>query len=530
MPNVNGRKRRSLSPQASLSTSNIFLDDSRSTLSPDGMNEPIFEAPFDLTQERLQHVFSTFDTDSDGRIDYDSLKRGLKEWQEQAGVKISQLEENAVAAFVAALDPDLSNDISYEEFAEGFRVVMLRALLPQRAQPLSDADEGAPLAVLDYDATRLIRSDVGRPYLPTTKTTEEFFFEHRDDWVKTRWIDVVTSGSSKKAIELTMKRLATKYLLHPLALEDALEANFHRPKVDVFPSHFFLIIPLFTLHDVPCSDSQVESHSKRWWYHRRSRLGRAKKERQGCKHVNAEMISIFVNVPRNNTIITCAVGSMLGASSNSGAQKKYWQRVERELEKPYSKLRQYDAQYLTYSLLDQSVDLLEPIAKAMRKEIDNERERLRRTDYQTLHRIYGIRKNLEKVCRIIKPFLRVLTHVIEDNLICPGVTFYLRDVLDNLEGAEDDLRQLIEQCEAIDSDADKFQDKQMNRTLYVLTVVSAIFLPAQFLTGVWGMNFIDMPELNTSWGYEMFWVITGILMISLLVLFWVFGRIRILED
>lgn len=248
--------------------------------------------------------------------------------------------------------------------------------------------------------------------------------------------------------------------------------------------------------------------------------------------MNVESISIFVNVPRNNTIITCALGSSLSGTSlsKSGAQKKYWQRVERELEKPYSKLRQYDAQYLTYSLLDQSVDLLVPIAKAMRKDIDNERESLRRTDYRSLDRVYGIRKNLEKVCRIIKPFLRVLTHVIEDDLICPGVTFYLRDVLDNLEGAEDDLRQLILECESLDADADKFQDKQINRTLYVLTVVSAIFLPAQFLTGVWGMNFIDMPELDSSWGYEMFWVITGILMISLLVLFCVFGRIRILED
>jgi Mg2+ and Co2+ transporter CorA len=236
------------------------------------------------------------------------------------------------------------------------------------------------------------------------------------------------------------------------------------------------------------------------------------------------MVSIFVNIPQNDTLITFA-------PSSSSSSSRLWRRVRRELEKPYSKLRQYDAQYLTYALLDQSVDLLVPVVKVMRREISDEHQYLRSTEYtHGLRRIHTIRMNLEKVNRTIKPYIRVLVHSIEDDAICPGVTFYLRDVLDNLENIDDELRQLIDQCQAIDSDADKYHDQQMNRTLYILTVVSAIFLPAQFLTGVWGMNFSSMEELNKPWGYEMFWIIVSVMTVFLLGMFCVYGRLRTVED
>eukprot|EP00567_Pseudictyota_dubia_P007311 CAMPEP_0197435566 /NCGR_PEP_ID=MMETSP1175-20131217/3139_1 /TAXON_ID=1003142 /ORGANISM="Triceratium dubium, Strain CCMP147" /LENGTH=389 /DNA_ID=CAMNT_0042964631 /DNA_START=128 /DNA_END=1297 /DNA_ORIENTATION=- len=46
-----------------------------------------------------------------------------------------------------------------------------------------------------------------------------------------------------------------------------------------------------------------------------------------------------------------------------------------------------------------------------------------------------------------------------------------------------------------------YHQKQMNRRLAVLTVLSAIFLPLTLLTGIWGMNFEDMPELQKPDAY-----------------------------
>ena len=41
----------------------------------------------------------------------------------------------------------------------------------------------------------------------------------------------------------------------------------------------------------------------------------------------------------------------------------------------------------------------------------------------------------------------------------------------------------------------------MNEIMKVLTIFSAIMLPLTFIAGVYGMNFDNMPELHSRYGY-----------------------------
>lgn len=260
--------------------------------------------------------------------------------------------------------------------------------------------------------------------------------------------------------------------------------------------------------------------------------------------VHIQTTSIFVTVPSNDTIITynggCGYNRKLlplpsprfastsrrrSRSHNEsrtrttagGKNNCCWRRVQKELGKSYSKLRQYDAHYLTYALLDQAVDLIEPIIQQIRNEIVQEQQILKDEIYNNtsrLDRIHDLRAELERIVRKLKPFMRLLVHVIEDDTISAGATIYIRDVLDNLECYDDDIKDLIALCQSIDDEVGEYQSRRMDRTLYILTVISAIFLPAQFLTGVWGMNFLHMPELDDQYGYLMFWVISIVLMAS----------------
>jgi magnesium transporter len=61
-----------------------------------------------------------------------------------------------------------------------------------------------------------------------------------------------------------------------------------------------------------------------------------------------------------------------------------------------------------------------------------------------------------------------------------------------------------------------------NEIMRVLTVFSIFFLPLNFIAGVYGMNFQNMPELKTEHGY--FLVLLAMLIISLAIFIWVYRR------
>jgi hypothetical protein len=203
--------------------------------------ESIFESSFDLTEDRLKYVFTMFDTDEDGRISYPSLRRGLELHTAGSAFAGTLLDEKSFNELVKILDLDGSDDITFEEFSQGIRLLMLRALLHAPRQ----VDDTALIEVMDYDATRLERRIVKNGSEKEMYISDQvqqieatdFYFQDRPDWVTTRWINVSGVTSS-----LTMKRLAVKYMLHPLALEDALSPSTHRPKAEVYSNRKLLIM------------------------------------------------------------------------------------------------------------------------------------------------------------------------------------------------------------------------------------------------------------------------------------------------
>ena len=62
--------------------------------------------------------------------------------------------------------------------------------------------------------------------------------------------------------------------------------------------------------------------------------------------------------------------------------------------------------------------------------------------------------------------------------------------------------------------------QKTNDVMKVLTMFSAFFLPITFLVGAYGMNFKNMPELESSWGYPAIWA----LMIGIVVFIYIWFR------
>jgi len=81
--------------------------------------------------------------------------------------------------------------------------------------------------------------------------------------------------------------------------------------------------------------------------------------------------------------------------------------------------------------------------------------------------------------------------------------------------------ELLEIHLVLEAMLDKRNDKLMNRRLNILTIWSTIFLPLSFYTGLWGMNFDDVPLLTGDHG---FWVFLGLTILTIVGMFYYFKK------
>ena len=83
---------------------------------------------------------------------------------------------------------------------------------------------------------------------------------------------------------------------------------------------------------------------------------------------------------------------------------------------------------------------------------------------------------------------------------------------------QNDLLELFLILEAM---LDKQHNDLLNKRLNLLTIWSNIFLPLSFYTGIFGMNFDDVPFLNNHHG---FWIFTVLTIGTAIVMYFYFKR------
>jgi magnesium transporter len=78
-----------------------------------------------------------------------------------------------------------------------------------------------------------------------------------------------------------------------------------------------------------------------------------------------------------------------------------------------------------------------------------------------------------------------------------------------------DNQDLLELHMILETMLDKQQNELMNKRLNLLTIWSTIFLPLSFYTGVWGMNFDDIPLITGDHGFWIFVALTIITIVGM---------------
>ncbi|HET9710337.1 MAG TPA: magnesium/cobalt transporter CorA [Pyrinomonadaceae bacterium] len=181
--------------------------------------------------------------------------------------------------------------------------------------------------------------------------------------------------------------------------------------------------------------------------------------------------------------------------------------------------------YLLHQILDQVVDYYSPVLDDFDDRIDKLEEdifTLKRPNNQILSQIMDLKRSVLRLRRISGKQMDILHRMSrgEFALITDEMRPFYRDVYDHLVRVVDlaeSYRDLISgSLEAYLS----VVSNRLNEIMKVLTIFSAIMLPLTFIAGVYGMNFDNMPELHSRYGYYGVWILMVAVAIGMLYFFW----------
>jgi len=168
-----------------------------------------------------------------------------------------------------------------------------------------------------------------------------------------------------------------------------------------------------------------------------------------------------------------------------------------------------------YGVVDRLVDGYYPVLDIIDDAIESVEERvLSIPSLNTLNQIFTLKHSLSTLRKVISPQLEQFNRLIarEDAIIDPKYVVYFRDIYDHLVRSfevVDSYRDLM--SSAMDAYLSMTANRQ-NEVMQRLTLFATIFLPITFVTGLFGQNFRDMPQVEHDNGY-LWWIVLALMII-----------------
>lgn len=350
------------------------------------------------------------------------------------------------------------------------KFLMARRRAPAGSQPgILIADPAAPAPVIrmiTYDTEAM--NDIA---ISDTAALRDALARKRE----VTWIDVSGLGDVQ-----ILREIGGLFGLHGLALEDVINVH-QRPKIEDYPDHTFIVMQMSEVTDdfVP------------------------------------EQFSIF-----------------LGKDFVLSFQEKpgdCFDMVRTHLNQPGSRIRNEEADYLAYALIDSLTDSYFPILEKYGEAIEVLEDKiLNGADLHAMRDVHTIRRKLMQIRRAVWPLRDVLNILARERLpfISDRTRVYFRDCADHCIQLIDIVDTARELVGSISDLYHSGASVRMNEIMTVLTIIATIFIPLGFIASLYGMNFDtqvspwNMPELEWRYGYLFSLGLMGATAFGMLGYFW----------
>jgi magnesium transporter len=276
-----------------------------------------------------------------------------------------------------------------------------------------------------------------------------------------------------------VEKVCTHFEIHPLLIEDILSIN-QRPKMDEVEGVLFCLLNMLYYNEAKQS-------------------------------VEQEQISIVL-------------GRSFVVTFQEDASRDVFNPLRDRLKMASSKLRQRNADYLCYTMLDMIVDNYFLVMEKLGDRIELlEEEVIRNSNKRSLARINQLRKEIIVLKRNTVPVRDLIAGILrsDSELLDDRNTKYYKDIYDHIVQAIDLTDNYRDMMTSLQDLYINNVNLKMNEVMKVMAIVTCLLAPATVIGGIFGMNFDSIPYLHNQYG---FWVAVGIMLIIPLWMVFLFRK------
>ncbi|MDR3087159.1 MAG: magnesium and cobalt transport protein CorA [Azoarcus sp.] len=287
--------------------------------------------------------------------------------------------------------------------------------------------------------------------------------------------------------------------LHELAVEDANHGH-QRPKIEEYDDSLFAVMHL--PEEKEAEDAELTN------------TGNKKEKGKSGYRLHVGEIHVFIG-PRY------IVSIQNGSRQNLSVARA---RCERDPEN-----LAHGSGYVFYTLMDTAVDSYFPLLEKLETAIEVMEERIFTHGSGSLNsrgdirRLYRLKRHITVLKHAVTPLMEAAGRLHSGRVpeVCRNSRHYFRDVYDHLlrlNSALDSMRDTVTTAIQVNLALIAINQTEISKRL---AAWAGIFAIVTALVGVWGMNFVHMPELQWEYGYA---IALGFIATSASVLYWRFRR------
>jgi magnesium transporter len=278
--------------------------------------------------------------------------------------------------------------------------------------------------------------------------------------------------------------LGDEFGLHPLAMEDALEAH-QRPKLERYGDHgetLFAVLKTvsYVPHDQLTATSEV--------------------------------------VETGEVMVFCGPGFVITVRHGAHGELK---RLRQSLEAEPKRLRPGPGGVL-YAIADHVVDAYLDVADSVQGDIDTiESSMFTPRGWRNIERVYQLKREVLELKRAVAPLAGPIRTLAErpHPLVSAETRTYFRDVDDHLSRVREQVTGFDELLTSILSAGLAQVQVSENDDMRRISAWVAILAVPTMIAGIYGMNFDNMPELRTKYGYFVVLAVIAVACVGLYRLF-----------